>query len=71
MTMNFSRPDDVKYPFNRTFPCEYKSALVTKLMQEEIAQAERKARYKAGGVSSDAASPSALCSWHRSTSVGT
>lgn len=43
-TMNFSIPDDVKDRFNRTFAHANKSALVTKLLQEAIARAERKAQ---------------------------
>lgn len=43
-TMNFSVPDDVKDRFNQMFAHENKSALVTKLMQEAIARAERKAQ---------------------------
>lgn len=41
-TMNFSVPDEVKEAFNRTFAHQNKSAIVTRLLQEAIAQAQRK-----------------------------
>lgn len=65
-TMNFSVPDDVKDRFNKTFANENKSAIVTRLLQEAVARAERKAqsdaafmrilagRQKAPQVSTDA-----------------
>lgn len=43
-TMNFSVPDDVKESFNKTFAHENKSAIVTRLLQEAVARAERKAQ---------------------------
>lgn len=43
-TMNFSVPDDVKESFNRTFANENKSAIVTRLLQEAVARAQRKAQ---------------------------
>lgn len=43
-TMNFSIPDEVKESFNQTFANENKSAIVTRLMQEAVAQARRKAQ---------------------------
>lgn len=43
-TMNFSVPDDVKESFNRTFAHENKSAMVTRMLQEAVARAERKAQ---------------------------
>lgn len=43
-TMNFSVPDDVKESFNQTFANENKSAIVTRLLQEAVAQARRKAQ---------------------------
>lgn len=43
-TMNFSVPDDVKDAFNHTFANQNKSAIVTRLLQEAIAQAQRKAQ---------------------------
>lgn len=42
--MNFSIPQDVKDYFDRTFAHNFKSALVARLVQEAIVQAERKAR---------------------------
>ncbi|MBI4741895.1 MAG: hypothetical protein HY777_10195 [Betaproteobacteria bacterium] len=41
-TMNFSVPDDVKERFNRTFADKNKSAIVTQLLEEAVARAERK-----------------------------
>lgn len=43
-TMNFSIPDNVKEIFNQTFANENKSAIVTRLLQEAVAQARRKAQ---------------------------
>ena len=43
-TMNFSVPDDVKESFNKTFAHENKSAIVTRLLQEAVARAQRKAQ---------------------------
>lgn len=43
-TMNFSIPDDIKERFNEVFADGNKSAIVAKLMQEAIEQAERKHR---------------------------
>lgn len=43
-TMNFSVPDDVKERFNRTFAHENRSAMVTRMLQDAIARAERKAQ---------------------------
>ena len=43
-TMNFSIPDNVKESFNQTFAHENKSAIVTRLLQEAVAQARRKAQ---------------------------
>lgn len=43
-TMNFSIPDDVKESFNQTFANENKSAIVTRLLQEAVAQARRKSQ---------------------------
>ena len=43
-TMNFSIPDDIKERFNQTFADVNKSAIVAKLMEEAIEQAERKRR---------------------------
>ncbi len=40
-TMNFSVPEDVKERFNRAFAGRNKSAVVTRLLEEAIAQAER------------------------------
>jgi hypothetical protein len=40
-TMNFSVPEDVKERFNRVFAGRNKSAVVTRLLEEAIAQAER------------------------------
>lgn len=41
-TMNFSIPDDVKERFNRAFAGRNKSAVVTELLEEAIARAERR-----------------------------
>lgn len=43
-TMNFSIPDDIKERFNQAFADANKSAIVAKLMEEAIEQAERKRR---------------------------
>lgn len=43
-TMNFSIPDDIKERFNQAFADTNKSAIVAKLMEEAIEQAERKRR---------------------------
>ena len=43
-SMNFSIPDDVKERFNATFAKQNKSALITQLIEEAIARAERKQR---------------------------
>lgn len=43
-TMNFSVPDDVKEAFNKTFAQENKSAIVTRLLQEAVARAQRKSQ---------------------------
>lgn len=41
-TMNFSIPDDVKERFNQVFAHANKSAIVTRMIEAAIAQAERK-----------------------------
>lgn len=41
-TMNFSIPDDIKERFNRIFATANKSAIVARLMEQAIEQAERK-----------------------------
>lgn len=41
-TMNFSIPDDVKERFNHVFAHANKSAIVTRMIEDAIAQAERK-----------------------------
>jgi hypothetical protein len=46
-TINFSVPDDVKEAFNEAFEGQNKSAIVTELMREAIARAERKTRSRA------------------------
>lgn len=47
-TMNFSVPDAIKSRFNKTFKGRNKSALLSQLMEEAIAQEEnRKRRIKA------------------------
>lgn len=46
-TVNFSVPDDVKEAFNEAFEGQNKSAIVTELMREAIARAERKTRSRA------------------------
>ena len=43
-TMSFSIPDDVKDRFNEAFADANKSAVVTKLMCDALAQIERKRR---------------------------
>ena len=43
-TMNFSIPDDIKERFNQAFADANKSAIVAKLMEDAIEQAERKRR---------------------------
>lgn len=43
-TMNFSIPDDVKERFNEVFADANKSAVVTRLLQDAIEQAECKRR---------------------------
>lgn len=43
-TMNFSVPEDVKERFNRAFAGRNKSAVVTRLLEEAITQAERQQR---------------------------
>ncbi len=43
-TMNFSIPDEVKERFNRAFADRNKSAIVTQLLEDAIAQAERQQR---------------------------
>ena len=46
-TMNFSIPNDIKERFNETFAEVNKSAIVAKLMEDAIEQAERKRRSQA------------------------
>ena len=41
-TVNFSVPDDVKLAFNAVFAGQNKSAVITELMREAIARAERR-----------------------------
>ena len=46
-TMNFSVPDDVKQAFNDSFAGQNKSAVLTQLMRDAIAQAEEQRRRQA------------------------
>jgi predicted transcriptional regulator len=46
-TMNFSIPDDVKERFNQVFAGANKSAVVARLMEDAIEQAERRRRSNA------------------------
>lgn len=46
-TVNFSIPDDVKREFNQVFSKENKSAILTKLMQQAIAEKKRQHRRQA------------------------
>jgi len=46
-TMNFSIPDEVRDAFNREFSGQNKSALITRLMQQAIAEAEQQRRRQA------------------------
>ena len=43
-TVNFSVPDDVKEAFDRAFGDRNKSAVIAKLMQQAVADAERDQR---------------------------
>ena len=43
-TMNFSIPDEIKERFNQVFANTNKSAVVARLMEQAIEQAERKRR---------------------------
>ena len=43
-TMNFSIPDEVKERFNQVFANANKSAIVARLLEQAIEQAERKQR---------------------------
>ncbi len=40
-TVNFSVPEDIRQEFNRLFCQENKSAILTKLMQQVIAEKKR------------------------------
>jgi hypothetical protein len=42
--MNFSVPDDVREAFNREFAGQNKSAVITKLIREAVAEEERRRR---------------------------
>lgn len=46
-TMNFSIPDAVRDAFNREFSGQNKSAVIVRLMQQAIAQAEQQRRRQA------------------------
>lgn len=43
-TINFSVPEDVRQEFNQLFSQENKSAILTKLMQQVIAEKKRQQR---------------------------
>ena len=43
-TVNFSVPEDVKQAFNETFANENKSAVLTRLMRQAIAEQQRALR---------------------------
>jgi hypothetical protein len=43
-TMNFSIPDAIRDAFNREFSGQNKSALIARLMQQAIAEAEQQRR---------------------------
>ncbi len=46
-TVNFSVPEDVKQAFNAAFAGQNKSALLTQLMRDAVAQAEAQRRRQA------------------------
>lgn len=46
-TMNFSIPDDIRDAFNREFSGQNKSAVIARLMQQAIAEADRQRRRQA------------------------
>jgi hypothetical protein len=46
-TMNFSIPDDIRNAFNREFSGQNKSAVIARLMQQAIAEADQQRRRQA------------------------
>ncbi len=46
-TMNFSIPDDLRNAFNREFAGQNKSAVIARLMQQAIAEADQQRRRQA------------------------
>lgn len=46
-TMNFSVPEDVKQAFNTAFEGQNKSAVLTQLMRDAVAQVEERRRREA------------------------
>ncbi|MEA3641944.1 MAG: hypothetical protein VBE63_18685 [Lamprobacter sp.] len=46
-TMNFSIPDEIRDAFNREFSAQNKSAVIARLMQQAIAEAEQQRRRQA------------------------
>lgn len=46
-TMNFSIPDDLRDAFNREFSGQNKSAVIARLMQQAIAEADQQRRRQA------------------------
>ncbi len=46
-TVNFSVPDEIKEAFNKTFKGENKSAVVTQLLRQAVAERERQRDRKA------------------------
>ena len=46
-TMNFSIPDDIRDAFNREFSGQNKSAVIARLMQQAVAEAEQQRRRQA------------------------
>lgn len=45
-TVNFSVPEDVKAAFNATFAKQNKSAIITDLMREAVARAQRQQQHR-------------------------
>ncbi|MBK1701495.1 hypothetical protein [Thiococcus pfennigii] len=56
-TMNFSIPDDHRDAFNREFAGQDKSALIARLMQQAITEAEQQSRRQAAFEQLTAARP--------------
>jgi len=43
-TINFSVPDDIKESFNKTFKCENKSAILSRMMRDAVEERKRQKR---------------------------